>query len=536
MDKKPIIHLRFRLIKESINRIDQILIDKTALDKYEIRSGFGITGAVYVAHPKKGDPDWFDFVQSGTKNKIKKLTNRSNKAILLIKLKKRIFAVTFGHGRELLQDYVVISDFGIKTALNSLQHDSIRSVDTYTFEEQTVHKRAQASKVSSLEIFGLDVSKDILRAVTGKTRADIPFESVYGKEDVLAISVRAEFSDLKWVCDNLLSIYSKNIYKKHFSWVDKVKRVPSKDKIEELNNILIDELKKKKPKCHLSPPEPINWEKYYYFGFTRGRNILQSDMNIADYQNTLADKEISVELLKHDKAYAYYDRNATFEYSWSIFKCIVFEAIKNDCSYVLTNGEWYEIDKNFSRRIKTRVNEIPIAGITLPAIQRRDDEKLETEGDYNLRASRGNAHFVLLDKKLVNCDTSTTPVEICDIFSDNKEFIHVKHRSGGSSAFSHLFAQGRVSAELLMSDQGYRKEIRNKLRPSGATWAKLIPINRPRRASIYSIIYAFLGTRSDGLASGLPFFSQLTLMRTYEDLISRGFNVFIYGIEIESTL
>lgn len=530
MNKKPIRHLHFKLLKENVVEFEHALEDSNALESYVIKDGFGFEGALFVARPKQGKPQWFEFIQSGTKEKIDKLTNKSNSAILLIKHKKRIFALPFGHGRHLLNDSATVNDFGIKAALNALQHDSIRSVDTFSFEEQTVQKRTQASKVSGLEVFGLDVSRDILRSVTGKTREDIPFENVSGKEDTIALSVQAEFKDLKWICDKLLDIYDMTYYKKHFSWVDNVKRVTTQDIIDNLDKKLVDELNLSNPNLHLAPPEPIEWDKFYYYSFTRAKHNFSSDIDISVYKETLSAKELSTDVLKHDKIYAYSDDKVTIEYNWPAYKCIVFETSIAGHTYVLSNGEWFEIEKSFSNRIKSRMTQIPISTISLPKVNRIDDETLEHEGDYNERVARKDKNIFLFDKKCVKCENASTPIEVCDLFTKDRHFIHVKHRSGGSSAFSHLFSQGRVSAEALMADKTYRQEIRNKLKPKGTEWVNVVPLQRPR-PSLYSIVFAFLGTPSSNLAKGLPFFSQLTLMRIYDDLTSRQFKVEILGID-----
>jgi len=87
-------------------------------------------------------------------------------------------------------------DFGLRTVLNGVVHDSLRSLDTYTLEEQIVHTRAQASRASGIEVFGLDVGRDILRVVTGTPQGDVSFHSLAGGESVLALSARIEFPGL----------------------------------------------------------------------------------------------------------------------------------------------------------------------------------------------------------------------------------------------------------------------------------------------------------------------------------------------------
>ena len=62
-----------------------------------------------------------------------------------------------------------------------------------------------------------------------------------------------------------------------------------------------------------------------------------------------------------------------------------------------------------------------------------------------------NTHsYHLLDKKLIKSNRTTTSIELCDLMIANKQVYYVKHRKGGSAGLSHLFAQGSVSAEVLL--------------------------------------------------------------------------------------
>ncbi|SUI42944.1 sporadically distributed protein [Shewanella baltica] len=83
--------------------------------------------------------------------------------------------ITFGYGRHLLDMECFVTDFGIKTALNTLNHATLRSVDVITLDEQGVQKKAQASRSTSVEVFGIDISKDLLRGVTGSPKNGVDF-------------------------------------------------------------------------------------------------------------------------------------------------------------------------------------------------------------------------------------------------------------------------------------------------------------------------------------------------------------------------
>jgi hypothetical protein len=68
MDKKPIRHLHFKLLKQEITDFEHALENANVLDSYEIKNGFGFNGKLFIAPPKQGNPQWFEFVQSGTKD------------------------------------------------------------------------------------------------------------------------------------------------------------------------------------------------------------------------------------------------------------------------------------------------------------------------------------------------------------------------------------------------------------------------------------------------------------------------------------
>lgn len=81
-----------------------------------------------------------------------------------------------------------------------------------------------------------------------------------------------------------------------------------------------------------------------------------------------------------------------------------------------------------------------------------------------------------------------------DLFSANREPIHVKRRSA-SSTLSHLFAQGRVAAEAFFSDEQLRDRARAHLK-SRKDLAGLIPTDRPIGTD-FTIVYGSSPLTSD---------------------------------------
>jgi Family of unknown function (DUF6119) len=117
------------------------------------------------------------------------LLTASSSAVLLIEAAQRHFAVTFGQGRHLLDPEAYEQDFGLKVVLNTVARDQLKSVDAKTIEETTLHTRRDVSRDSSFAAFGLDVSRDLLRAVTGT-----PQEKPAGKPDWTPAAGRATVS------------------------------------------------------------------------------------------------------------------------------------------------------------------------------------------------------------------------------------------------------------------------------------------------------------------------------------------------------
>ncbi len=531
----PLQKLHVRLLKSSVRRVDAAIDDARSLNTYELKSGLGFEGRLYVAPPKQGPPDWLRFVQTGIEDELEEITNRSNAAVLVIRRKTRIFAFTFGHGGHRLRADVLEPDFGLKTALNGLRHDSLRSLDSFAVEEQTVHKRSQASRASGLQVFGIDVSRDILRAVTGVPREEVPLQAVSGAGDTLAISAHADFKGLGPLSDLLLSLYRRRTYKEHFSWVDNVQRVTDPTTVEDLDRRLLDDLSTDEPRSYLAPPEPLEWDSIQEFGYTHRRNDRDLDMTLASYLENIDEDVLSVELLQHHKVFAYEDPERDPAKSWPIYKCLVFETGHSGRRFVLTVGEWFEIDGDFASRVRRDLLRIPDVDVSLPRVRREAGGKLEGEPEYNRRVARDDNSVALLDGKNARCRGTTTGIEVCDLLSEDRDLIHVKHRKGGSSSLSHLFAQGRMSGEALLRDEEFRADARRFLRRIRPALERRIPLEKPDPGD-YRVVFAILGLDShqEHPGEGLPFFSQLNLVRSHEALSALGYRVGLSGVPVSA--
>jgi uncharacterized protein (TIGR04141 family) len=394
-----------------------------------------------------------------------------------------------------------------------------------------VHRRTQASRASGIELFGIDIDADMLRSITGYPRPEVPLISISGCEGTVAISVRATFAGLSTVSHDLLKLYKQRKYKDHFDWVDNISPVKDPALLNTLNETLVADVSSPNPSAILVPPEPLDWQRVDGFSYTRRRSKAHDpDLDLTSYLSTLrASQDITLERLQRDSVLLFCDGRSDVEHSrWPAYRCLLYEGSVARKRFILSNGNWYQVEPTYAKRIERIITRIPLSTVDLPDVRRRPDGKLEHEGDYNARAARDSKQLAFMDKKFARCEATTTMIEICDLFSENGEFIHVKHRKGGSSSLSHLLAQGRMSAEALLADEQFRRESRAHLKDIGNKWERKIPIARPQPSNC-TVTYAILGADKRP-ALGLPFFTQINLAKTYLDLRARGLNVQLCGV------
>ena len=110
-------------------------------------------------------------------------------------------------------------------------------------------------------------------------------------------------------------------------------------------------------------------------------------------------------------------------------------------------------------------------------------------------------------------------------------------RKLNSSSLSHLFAQGLVSADLLLTSDEFRTEAREKISSleRQRRFSRLFPQNRGITASEFTVVYGIVAPwENRSLAEALPFFSKINLRRYIRDLKRMGYKVAYRAIQDNS--
>jgi len=521
----PIQPLTIFLIKTGVAEFKSILETPDVLTQMQFKQSVDFDGAIFLSPQRKNPPQWLSFLNEGSQNKLKDLLNTSTSAVLIVRASRRIFALTFGYGRALIRADKIERSFGLRVVLNTVDEDNLQSVDTKTVQELTVYTRRQISRASRLSEFGIDKEEDILGAVAGIPR-DPKFARMVSGADALQLRAHLRFIDLRKKCSDCYRAYRSNDYKERgFEFVDHVRIVTDPVLIKNLEENFIDDLTGKKwDRMHMAPPNIINWETVEGFSFTKAADPAP-DLRIESLFDHIRNaNKLSVDRLKHQKVFVHSSNTADPIPQWSVLRVIVTEQDYKSRHYVLSGGDWFQLDGAFVERVTAQVGRIKSANLKLPAACPE-----ENEADYNKRVALRRGIYCI-DRKCPRI--AGDPIELCDLYTNKHQFVHVKHWKA-SSTLSHLFAQGRISAETFLSDEKFRKEARKILKKQSCSIDKHIPIHRPN-PNDYQVVFAIIKGGGRGWKRSLPFFSQLNLIRSADALRRLGLEVRLEQIKVKA--
>lgn len=509
-----------------ITDLDEALADDVAktLNVSELTQASGLTGRFYSKKSFSKKPGWAAYIDPAIDGGVQGLQSSSASGLLLLQVEGRTYALTFGYGRSFLDQAKIERRFGLKVALNLIDERQIRSLDTKKFDEMVVSTNTQTSRTTELPTFGVDILRDILRAVTGVAPESTGYKSLSGA-DALVLGVDKPVTDLPALLRDVYSHYTATKYQASFGWVDQLAEVKDPVLVDALDGQLVDQLKLADTSTtHMAMPENLDWEDIEHFLIVPTRKKIYDEPDLDEYlaQKATDAANLSVALLKRRKVSVKFLRSTDPDTRWSVYQSLVSEQRLNGLLYVLIEGRGFAVADSLVNQVDTAIAAIPLASVTLP-----DGLPGEPEGDYNARAAAASADLTLLDKKLVAPNGATTLIEFCDLLSSDGSLVHVKRKTR-SSTLSHLFAQGHVSAEALV-DGSLRDQVRSAIQSAaGSTdatsWLDVVP---PSTAGVdrdkVTITYAVIANSKAIGVEWLPFFSRLTLMQTVRDLNRLGF-------------
>lgn len=507
--------LSIYLIKSEYQDAEAIIDDIDNLEKLPISEGL----TLYYGDSHSYRPRWVANFFGDSVSDEATIFNASSKALLMVEVdvagEQRIFCISFGQGRHIMQSGVWEESFGLKVTLNTVDPNNLRSIEKTNMSSVPKHASEQISRDGAAADFGIDIEQDLVRAVTGKSKEELFGRTITGK-DSLHASVKIDISNIK---EFLIACFDKaqsKDYKKDFGWIDQISEIRDQRMVEELNGELINKIRDTElEKTWVAVPEIIGWEDVAGFKYRDSvRDHEEDDISLPAFLGSLPDttkENMSVELLKHRKVYCYSASTDQLLHKWPVYNCIYSEISISGKTYLLNNGKWYQINDEFAAKVNSEYEVLRDAGSILSF----PDCGQEKENEYNQRVA-DEQDMRCLDSDNVMYGGGYSRIEFCDLLTRDKQIVHVK-KYGGSSVLSHLFSQAVVSGEVFLSAEDFREKLNEKL--EGA-YKLDDPSTKPDPAD-YEIIFGVISKSTTELE--LPFFSKVTLRNAKRRLEAFGF-------------
>ena len=525
----PQITITSYLIKGDRANAAPIISDERNLRHKTVTLSKGFKCDLYVRSLSPRSPKWAKFLERYVDPDFLG-RNQSTGAVLLVPVDDRIFAVTFGQGGRFILDQDCWEErYGLLVVLNSIEQDQIKTIDKSTFDALTTHSRIQTSQEASPQDFGIDVEQDLVRAVTGTPNDKLLGHRLSGM-DGLKSSVNITIEELPDLLKRHLGQRQSNSYKETFPWVDHIAEVKGASFQEKLNEMAVERIRAYEfDRCWMAVPEIIDWTDVDGFRYgSKPRNAKHHDLHLPSfieelneiYGDSFDPSVIDVGLLKRRHVLCIGDDDQIIR-RWPLYKCIYCELEYEGQAYLLSSGKWYRVDRNFVEEVNTYYERLPRFDGVFP--EYNDD----AEEDYNTRVCQEDSEtFALMDRQLIKYGGPRAGIEFCDIYSCDKDIIHVK-RYGQSKVFSHFFSQGTISGELFHTEADFRRMVNDKLPPSH----KIPDVRKVPDREEYRIVFAIV-SNAEGSSLTIPFFSRLNLRAASNRLIGYGYRVALSKIPV----
>lgn len=527
--KKEKENLAITLFKQKVRSVQECLSEYPVDKRFDIKPEFNLEGQVIIGVQNSKTPEWVNFLQRGVEDALPNLENLSSRAAIIVKIKNRFIGISFGYGQVLFDKSKIEKNFGLKTVINSVDPDNLRSFNSAKLDDNTIITRKQASRGSKKSAFGPDLPTELLCGVSGKCLEPILGTQIAGKDQLL-ISPKVDFTNLKEILETALAQYFKKDYQKNFAWFDNIQVENDMEKCKQLCTNLTKDLQSGRFELFsLACPDIYDPEKIEGFSFT-SKGELHPDLYFDEFVTYLkASKTTSVISAGDFKNHKILAKDAQEEEveKWSAFDCLNYETELKGERYLLFKGDWYHIKKSYFTDLTSYFQDKTIA------VYLEEHLKGEGEDEYSKKIGK-QSDCVCLDRENIRLKNSD-PVEPCDVFTGNREFLHIKKKYG-SAALSHLFAQGKVSGELLKVSGEFRKKLRDKINKIGGGKVShdLVPPPSDKvKPEDFKIIFGVIDEKA-GNELKLPFFSLINFQSTGQQLEALGFEVGITKIRCKA--
>lgn len=563
-------------IEDNSYSITKHFIDKTKMGR-QVNSGL-----IYLLSKTNPKPPWTDYIEEIAKGKkISISKNIEQKAIVFLKVRSNLlgrhftFALTFGGSQHQLNSSLIVKDFAIKVSKSLLTPEKISSIDSIAIDRKIYNIRKQSISHILPDKIISSGEYSIIKKINGRGKlnkllatANINLNIQVGGEAGLNLSGKFKLSnDLVNMLEKLIEIYINDTPDDQlFQVPETIKKIQDVGMKNQLNKSLGTKFKsildstgidKRNLKGITIQPQKIFDLQFFNGFFITGIGYKENqptgdfEINEVNYFERLQkvyrdkgsslDEEQIISKLQSDEIKIKFTTGKPSEKLCSLYQALSLDLTFKKEKYLLVDGQWYKIDRDFYTLLKQEIDTLPtepnkkINYIPFNVTNHTDPSGIKREGLYNEECAKKN-HTLMLDRTKYSPGTAilkklqfktASNIELSDIFTyDNKDihFVHVKRHSGGAAGTSHLLAQAIVSARIYNEDNKsvdtfIQKEINKHNSKPGQTYS-LLPFNNTKQNKqiTLAIIDKNAFTNSKAPKKNSAVFSLLEMISVRENL------------------
>lgn len=521
--QKRIEHINIHLLKAEIKEFKDAIPKEKNPRQLKANTNVLPGGVLFYEVSKSPRTGWRSFLEPGFGSTLPAFPSQHSSAVLFFKSGTSSFAVTFGYGRKFLKESALQPDFGLRTALNICNPDTLRAVNFRTIEEKTKIGRYQLSDAGSINAFSLNTDTDLLRGLEADSKDKSVCERLGARWSNLIVDARIEITDLPALAKKLLR-YRKQSLPSDYQWVEQIRLVNDRAKKDQLDTELEKQINSGSYKqIRLAIPEIA--------GSTVGILAKLFEADGIDFSSSIKTYLVNrpkqgqwtVSAAKNSHCVILVDSSSGAErQSVSVYDCLVAELTFQNDLYLLCDGDWFRLERDFVDEVNKALSKIQTLTHTFPKWQAGQSETLWNSSCKNCKG------VVCLDKSNIPYGGSYSKIEPADLLTDNGRICHAKRIDRNSSGLSHLFSQGLVAARVISRSPEYRKKVTDILPGNHKGLAgKLGPLFK---SSDWTIAYVLLGADGKRPVANLPFFSKVNLKGCCEQLRDLQYNIGLIGV------
>lgn len=551
------------------------------VDKEYLVDSQNTRGKIYVFEEDSSDLPWIDTVNRLAKSKESLFKPRAGKtrALILLQVNGRVFALSFDRGTSLIREGYLENDFGIKTNRKLINNKEIKSIKSVSLSDGVISNHRYARKNIPMQ-YQLDQTPlNVVNDIKGPVQNDImsEFNMTTSGQNQIQIKVKEENEFLPKVIvalKQILSIYSdEEQYRDNFYWDNEIKKEKNTDLINKLDIQLAVKIKKIVARLNNSRTNEItgntltNIQFYPDLPYIEDTSILGFGISGIGYPGKavlenldevqiftrlakfLKEKEGDrwspkdiIDKLKRDNVHYFLEKDKPI-YLSKLYSSLYFETKSqgdNNSKHILFQGKWYEVPRDFYTHIEREINAIsndPLGTTYIPFTNDHSavvkGKTRRSEGSYNEAMQQEN-DIILFDKKnyIISKDRAVrndlvakSAVEPCDLLSykDNKlQLIHVKIGKSGSGV-SHLLNQAYVGSSLYKNDPKLLEHLNKEIESQDKEKIDFSTIDKENLVVVLACIVEPQYINKSN-SSTFPLLTAVGIVKTVSDIKKMGFD------------